>query len=397
MPFRKKNTEISKKKGKKRSLRGLLTGESRRERKAKRAAERQVAIEEGKTPEPVQQNNLEDEEETVYGVNVDNSCANDTPISQPLLAAKKDDDESTLGMGALQVILLLMDPATRRFELLQLEFDSQQAVVRDVLAQVPHSVTEEALRKQNYSGVCDRKGQELYYSTCLGDVCTGSDILIALPENLDAKECARLARPILSDKNVIEMLKSSGIDVSTLEVASETQELPRSVPTLLSSEKKPQNGNIEGKTPVSSPIPASSNGLYFAIFVFLSALAMQVIQMSVTAPLGPGQSLSLNAFMSKCGYKAFLPVLCEEFSLIMSNDNTLTLYRSDGEAVWKILGDCEEETDVCEGGLRFNEDKTLTIGGKLVKQATVFGDEDPVFAPFPFTEPPKVRVIKEKN
>jgi len=395
--FRKKNTENLKKKSSKRSLRGLLTGESRRERKAKRAAERQAAIDAGKTPTPAQENNPMDDEVTVYGVNVDNSCTNSTPISQPLLAPRKDDDESTLGMGALQVILLLMDPATRRFELLQLEFDSQQAVVRDILAQVPSSVTEEALRKQNYSGVCDCKGQELYYSTCLGDVCTGSDILIALPENLDAKECARLARPILSDKNVIEMLRTSGIDVSALEAEPEIQEVTRSLSTPSSPEETPQNANNEAK-PLSPPsISSSSRGLYSAIFVILVALAIQVVHMSVTAPLGPGQSLSLNAFMSKCGYKAFLPGLCEKSSVIMSNDNTLTLYGSDGEAVWKIQGDCEDEADVCEGGLRFNEDKTLTIGGKPVKQATVFGENDAMFAPFPFSESPKVRVMKGKE
>lgn len=207
MPLRKSSAGDSTKSKKKsiRRLRGLLTGESRSERRAKRAAERKSAIEAGKKPDTTP--HPEDEDETVYGVNVENqSVAEPTPINEPLLAPKNDDDESTLGMGALQVILLLMDPKTRRFELLQLEFDSQNAVVRDVLAQVPHSVTEEALRKQKYSGVCDRAGQELYYSTCLGDVCAGSDILIALPENVDAKECARLAKPILSDTNVIQMV-----------------------------------------------------------------------------------------------------------------------------------------------------------------------------------------------
>jgi hypothetical protein len=46
----------------------------------------------------------------------------------------------------LKVVLLLMDPETRRFELLQLEFDSLKAFVSDVLAQIPISVTEDALR-----------------------------------------------------------------------------------------------------------------------------------------------------------------------------------------------------------------------------------------------------------
>lgn len=208
-------------------IRGLLTGESRRERRAKKEAELAAAIEAGISP-PVTQNTLEDDEQdTVYGVDVENQSAMGplpSVLKQLLPDAEQDihdidegdgdepsfmtDDDNSMNQLALQVILLLMDPKTRRFELLQLEFDSNKAVVRDVLSQVPHSVTEEALRNQSYSGVCDRTGQELYYSTRLCDVCSGSDVLIALPAAVDARECARLAKPILQDKNVIEMVGS---------------------------------------------------------------------------------------------------------------------------------------------------------------------------------------------
>lgn len=202
-------------KGKKKfkRIRGFLTGESRRERKAKKEAARQAAIAAGKTPVATEP---DDEDETIYGVDVDNSSIvdNKSLSKKAMLPPATNDGAPALeGMAplrsvshALQVILLLMDPKTRRFELLQLEFDSNKAVVRDVLSQVPHSVTEEALRQQNYTGVCDRTGQELYNSTRLADVCSGSDILIALPSSVDARECARLAKPILQDRNVIEMV-----------------------------------------------------------------------------------------------------------------------------------------------------------------------------------------------
>jgi len=384
MPLRKTSSATDSTKSKKRSLRGLLTGESRKERRAKRAAERKSAIEAGKQPDTAA--HPEDEDETVYGVNVENqSVAEPTPINEPLLAPKNDDDESTLGMGALQVILLLMDPKTRRFELLQLEFDSQNAVVRDVLAQVPHSVTEEALRNQKYAGVCDRSGQELYYSTCLGDVCTGSDILIALPENINAKECARLAKPILSDSNVIEMLRSSGIDI-----AQPTEKAPS--PKALKLRSPP---TID---PTPAPQPSSSSrGVFMVLLVIAAAVIIQVVQMSVTAPLGPGQSLSPNAFMSKCGYKTFLPgSSCEESSLIMGDDSVLTLYGPSGKTEWEIVGEaCGAGDEGCKNGLFFNEDKTLTIGKKAIKQATVYGDAS--FSPFPFTELPKLKITKGKK
>lgn len=197
----------TKTKGKKlKRIRGFLTGESRRERRAKKEAARQAAIAAGKTPVATEP---DDEDETIYGVDVDNtSLAEKAKKALPALGSDGGALETMRSVShALQVILLLMDPKTRRFELLQLEFDSNKAVVRDVLSQVPHSVTEEALRQQNYTGVCDRTGQELYNSTRLADVCSGSDILIALPSSVDARECARLAKPILQDRNVIEMVR----------------------------------------------------------------------------------------------------------------------------------------------------------------------------------------------
>jgi hypothetical protein len=224
------NAETAAKKTRKfRRIHGLLTGESRRERRAKKEASRAAAIAAGKTP-PVTQNAAEedDEAETIYGVNVDNLSVGAGVPTRLLAEPDEDmdaegdepsfmtDDDNSLSQRSLQVILLLMDPKTRRFELLQLEFDSDKAVVRDVLSQVPHSVTEEALRKQNYIGVCDRTGQELYYSTRLCDVCSGSDILIALPDSVDARECARLAKPILQDRNVIEMVRCYHSDFISL-------------------------------------------------------------------------------------------------------------------------------------------------------------------------------------
>eukprot|EP00984_Skeletonema_dohrnii_P022199 scaffold11318_cov68-Skeletonema_dohrnii-CCMP3373.AAC.1 len=52
----------------------------------------------------------------------------------------------------IQVVLLLMDPNSRRFELLQLEFDSNKALVSDVVRQVQSSATEDTLRNLSYGG-----------------------------------------------------------------------------------------------------------------------------------------------------------------------------------------------------------------------------------------------------
>jgi hypothetical protein len=214
-----------------RRIRGLLTGESRRERRAKKQAER--TSDQASIPSQITQSIAfedDEEEETVYGVRVENqSTIIPAPISPKKLISNptqeeneeedeiddNDDepsflteDDTSFSYRVLQVILLLMDPKTRRFELLQLEFDSNKAVVRDVLTQIPYSVTEEALRKQSYIGVCDRTGQELFFSTRLCDICTEADVLLAIPSHVEARECARLARPILRDRNVIQMVNN---------------------------------------------------------------------------------------------------------------------------------------------------------------------------------------------
>jgi len=158
-------------------------------------------------------------------------------------------DEGANGVQLMQIILLLMDPITRLFELIQLEF-KLKAVVTDILKKVPRFVNEEALGQLKFSGLCDCKGKELYSSTRLSDVCTGLDILIALPENFDGRECVKLARPILTDENVIEMFESIGVDVSILEAEPEIpfdDELKTNDDTELEPET-PENNDSQGES-----------------------------------------------------------------------------------------------------------------------------------------------------
>ena len=107
----------------------------------------------------------------------------------------------------IQVVLLLMDPASQRFELLQLEFDSNKALVSDVLRQVQHSATEKALRDTTYAGVCDREGLEMIAVMKLSTFCKGNDVVIAIPNGMTGKDTAKLARPILFDTKVKEMVR----------------------------------------------------------------------------------------------------------------------------------------------------------------------------------------------
>lgn len=112
----------------------------------------------------------------------------------------------------LKIALLLVDAKTRRFELLQLEFDSDKALVSDALSQIPIHVTEKVLSSQTYMGVCGANGSERKRTVPLFDFCRGNDVLVAIPAGTSSDECARLAKPILSDEKVIGMLSTSGIN-----------------------------------------------------------------------------------------------------------------------------------------------------------------------------------------
>jgi hypothetical protein len=161
-----------------------------------------------------------DDQSTVYGVDVDDrsihtrDTIDTTGEDDPLLGPNSNLPTSVNSVSdykkpyLLKVVLLLMDPKTRRFELLQLEFDSLKALVSDVLNQIPVSVTEESLRKQKYTGICSKSAMVMTPEKLLATFCHGNDVLVAVPDGVTAQECTRLAKPILGDTKVMSMVGS---------------------------------------------------------------------------------------------------------------------------------------------------------------------------------------------
>lgn len=151
----------------------------------------------------------------------------------------------------LKIALLLVDAKTRRFELLQLEFDSDKALVSDALSQIPIHVTEKVLSSQTYSGVCGATGTERKKNVPLFQFCKGNDVLVAIPSGTSADECARLAKPILSDEKVIGMLSTSGINADPWTTAplaapraTSSSSRSRQAPRAKETEKKSGMGSI---------------------------------------------------------------------------------------------------------------------------------------------------------
>lgn len=187
------------------SIKGLLGGETKKERKARQLSEAQSGNQSAA-------GQINAEAETVYQVDVDDRTIS-VMSEQSKVASNTEKAAAGFLSGAdkkaymLKVVLLLMDPETRRFELLQLEFDSDKALVSDVLTQIPVAVTEEVLKRQIYVGISGSAGTQMTSAVLLSEFCKGNDVLVAIPSGVPADECARLARPILNDDKVINMVR----------------------------------------------------------------------------------------------------------------------------------------------------------------------------------------------
>ena len=149
------------------------------------------------------------DDDTVVGVAVE---SNNGVQASKAVSAKPAAPSVAASLAAakpIQVVLLLMDPNSRRFELLQLEFDSTKALVSDIVRQVQSSATEHTLRSLTYGGVCDQDGLEMIQSLKLSNFCQGNEIVMAIPEGMTGSATLQLAQPILSDPKVADMVSFS--------------------------------------------------------------------------------------------------------------------------------------------------------------------------------------------
>jgi hypothetical protein len=102
-----------------------------------------------------------------------------------------------------------MDPTTRRFELLQLEFDSATARVSDITEQIPISATEPSLMGQKFETLTNLKGMELIAEEYIRLYVESAGVVVAVPTTTKEKgeAVARMATPILSNKKVHQMVR----------------------------------------------------------------------------------------------------------------------------------------------------------------------------------------------
>lgn len=262
----------------------------------------------------------------------------------------------------IQVILLLMDPHSRRFELLQLEFDSTKALVSDVVRQVQSSATEHSLRSLTYGGVCDQDGIEMIQSLKLSNFCKGNEIVMAMPEGMTGKDTLQLAQPILSDPKVADMLRPCGVKVK--KTIKQSQQPAKKMEKI--AEEDTPSKEREKVAPIkptpTKTIPKSSKstsktstifGMGIMALIFFTVLR----HIRVTKKIEHGDVLLPGQWKSQCGIWDVLPEkLSEKYcntksssTLEMGRDGTLRYFTksSDGEKSerWILSGSAGQCAD----------------------------------------------------
>eukprot|EP00985_Skeletonema_marinoi_P032493 scaffold39154_cov202-Skeletonema_marinoi.AAC.2 len=270
------------------------------------------------------------DDDTVVGVAVEpkgastNKAATARPAASP--AAKP-----------IQVVLLLMDPNSRRFELLQLEFDSNKALVSDVVRQVQSSATEDTLRNLSYGGVCDQDGTEMIQSLKLSNFCMGNEIVMAIPKGMNGKATLQLAQPILSDPKVADMLRPCGVKIKRI---SKPEKKMEKIAEEDSNETKKVTPPPTPKQPVVSKSKSTSKtptifGIGIMTLLFFTILR----HIRVTKKIESGDVLLPGQWKSQCGIWDVLPEkLSEKYcntksssTLEMGRDGTLRYFTKSGE------------------------------------------------------------------
>jgi len=208
------------------SFKGFITGKSRKERQASsmiKALSLSPNEDSKSVPEmslstvPSTDSRFHDDLETVYGMELDNmSMVSENPVQ------RAPDSPGRPTSSGVDIVLLLMDNETRRFELLQVDVDSPTACVKDILVKIPDHATEPSLKFQSFGVVCDRNGKVMDTDKSLAEFFTVlSDssyadvhhtfLLLAVTSqnrSLNGSDCSKLAKPILTHPKIANMVRS---------------------------------------------------------------------------------------------------------------------------------------------------------------------------------------------
>ena len=118
---------------------------------------------------------------------------------------------------AYKIFLLLLQPQSKIFELIQLLYNPNDTTIGSILEMIPENATEQALGNQTYIGLCRPKTQEELLNSDLlasevrpgvdsGNITLG-EILVAIPQGFNGKDVSILSKQILANPKIVKLLK----------------------------------------------------------------------------------------------------------------------------------------------------------------------------------------------
>jgi len=135
------------------------------------------------------------------------------------------------GTEMTKVFVLLLQPETKTFELIQLVYPTKNTTIGDILRMIPQHATELALGSQKYTGLCRPKDDhDLSDLTVLASVpsnATGDsspaetneknacifsgEILVAIPKGFTVAEVSKFSQAILTNRRFTKLLRRSNL------------------------------------------------------------------------------------------------------------------------------------------------------------------------------------------
>eukprot|EP00339_Tiarina_fusa_P022053 CAMPEP_0117069636 /NCGR_PEP_ID=MMETSP0472-20121206/48861_1 /TAXON_ID=693140 ORGANISM="Tiarina fusus, Strain LIS" /NCGR_SAMPLE_ID=MMETSP0472 /ASSEMBLY_ACC=CAM_ASM_000603 /LENGTH=625 /DNA_ID=CAMNT_0004792293 /DNA_START=230 /DNA_END=2108 /DNA_ORIENTATION=+ len=119
--------------------------------------------------------------------------------------------------NAYKIFILLLQPESKIFELIQLIYNPNDTSVGNILTMIPENATEAALGSQDYVGLCRPKTQEeLLEKDILASEArpglvsakiTLGEILVAIPKGFTGQDVSTLSKQILANPKIVKLLK----------------------------------------------------------------------------------------------------------------------------------------------------------------------------------------------
>lgn len=119
--------------------------------------------------------------------------------------------------NAYKIFLLLLQPQSKIFELIQLIYSPNDTTVGQILELIPENATEPSLGSQEYIGLCRPKNHEeiLDKNKLASEARPGIDsaritlgeILVAIPRGFSGPDVAQLSKQILANPKIVKLLK----------------------------------------------------------------------------------------------------------------------------------------------------------------------------------------------